>query len=69
MAQSGAGRLVTNLGILWPGLVLVTLIVSAFFHGMRDFIASLGIASHLGLWLVALIPGIILVLVGEKMRS
>ena len=68
MATSTVSNVFTTIGVCWPGAVLLALFFSAAFGQMRDFVSSLSIVTHLVLWLAALIPGVVLVFVGERMR-
>ncbi len=57
-------------GCTWIGLVLVSLIVSGVaFQAFREFIVSLGIVPYLGLWALALVPGILLVIFSGALRE
>lgn len=69
MQQSTTVRVLSIVGVVWPGLVLVTLVSSAAFEPMRHFVSSLTIVKHLLLWFAALIPGIVMVLIAERMRA
>lgn len=68
MASSSLGSMFTTIGVCWPGAVLMVLFASVAFHQMRDFVGSLTIVTHLTLWFVAMIPGVVLVFLGERMR-
>lgn len=69
MQQSSTVRILSTVGVAWPGAVLVALIASAAFEPMRDFVSSLTILKHLVLWFAALVPGIVMVFVAERMRG
>lgn len=69
MPQSSTGNLLATIGVCWPGLVLVVLIFSAAFEPVRDHVSAMGIGMYLGLWLLTLVPGVVLVLIGERTRK
>jgi hypothetical protein len=69
MASSSAGSILTAIGVCWPGAVLLTLITSAVFPQLRDFVSSVSITTYLALWFTAVMPGLVLVLLGERMQQ
>ena len=66
MPSESTRNLLRILGPLWFGFVLVGTIVSAFFAGAREFIASNGIIMHLVYFWLAMIPGLVMVYVAEQ---
>ncbi len=57
-------------GSYWIGVVLVVLIVSGTaFPAFRDFVASLNLFSYLGLWVLALLPGLIMIAVSGELTK
>ena len=68
MADSSTKVFLQTLGGLWSAIVLVTLIGSAFLPGTRDFISGLTLVPYLALLYVALIPGIVMILLSERMQ-
>jgi hypothetical protein len=53
-------------GPLWMGAALIILIVSAFFHGPREFISGLNIYTHMLLFWAVMAPGVAMCLVAAK---
>ncbi len=68
MGKSSTATFIQTLGGLWSAIVLLTLIASAFLPGPKDFIASLTLVPYLALLYAALLPGIIMLVVSERMR-
>ena len=68
MADSSTKVFLQTLGGLWSAIVLVTLIATAFLPGPRDFIAGLTLVPYLALLYAALIPGIVMILLSERMQ-
>ncbi len=68
MPQS-VSNILSTIGVCWPGLVLVALIFGAAFEPVRDQVSAMGISIYLGLWLLTLVPGVVLVLIGETTRK
>ena len=54
------------IGVLWPGILLLTLFSSTIIPAMREFIMSLGFGAYIGLWFAAVAPSVLLVWIGEK---
>ncbi len=67
MGKSSTATFIQTLGGLWSAIVLITLIESAFMPGPKAFIASLTLVPYLALLYVALLPGIIMLVVSERM--
>lgn len=61
--------MLATIGVCWPGAALLILFFSVAFHQIRDFVGSLCIVTHLAPWFAVLIPGVVLVFVGERMRQ
>lgn len=56
-------------GSFWSGAILVSTITSAFFHAGREFVSSLSILPFLLIFWAALVPGVIMLILSEKMSS
>lgn len=56
------------IGVLWPGIVLLTLFSSTIISAVREFIMSLGFGAYIGLWFAAMVPSVVLVWLGERGR-
>jgi hypothetical protein len=56
-------------GAFWSAAILVSTIGSAFFPGGREFISSLSILPFLLMFWAALSPGVIMLVLSEKMSS
>jgi hypothetical protein len=64
-----AVRVLHFIGSFWYGAVLVALIVGQILHPVRDVVASLGFGTYISLWLVLMIPGVVALLIAERMRA
>lgn len=59
--------LVSVIGVLWPGLVLLTLFTSTIVAGMREFVMSLSFGVYIAIWLaIVAVPSVVMVWIGEK---
>lgn len=56
-------------GCYWYGLVLVSLIWSTSIESMRERISGTTLVPYLIVWLVALIPGIVILYLAENSRK
>lgn len=57
------------IGVLWPGIVLLTLFSSTIIPVVRAFIMSLGFGTYIGLWFAVVAPSVVLVWLGERGRT
>lgn len=64
-----AVRLLRFIGSFWYGALLVALIVGQILTPVRDFVASLGFGSYIAIWLAAMVPGVVALLVAERMQA
>ncbi len=60
MSRSSGGDLLATLGGYWFAFALFALLGSTALPAARAFLSGLSLWSHLGLWVVAMLPGIIL---------
>ena len=66
MAETSNRSPLCIFGPLWVGGVLVATIISAFFNGAREFIASQNIVTYLLFFWVAMLPGLAMSLMADR---
>jgi hypothetical protein len=57
------------IGCYWYGLVLVSLIWSTSIDSIRERIGSTTLVPYLVVWLIALIPGLVVLYLSERMKE
>jgi hypothetical protein len=57
------------IGCYWYGLVLVSLIWSTSIDSIRERIGSTTLVPYLVVWLIALIPGLVVLYLSEQMKE
>lgn len=67
MHPSRTVRTLQTVGCYWFPAVLVGLIASTIFPAARTFLWNLTLVTHLALWVTLLVPGVVLVVVAERM--
>ena len=66
MSRLSGGQLLATLGGYWFAFALVSLILSTALPGARAFLSGLTLWSHMGLWVMVMLPGIILLFVADR---
>jgi hypothetical protein len=61
--------LVSMIGVLWPGILLLTLFSSTIIPAVREFVMGLGFGTYIALWIAAVAPSVVLVWLGEKAKA
>jgi hypothetical protein len=66
MSRSSGGDLLATLGGYWFTFALLALIGSTGLPAAREFLSGLNVWSHLGLWVVAMLPGVVLLWIANS---